>query len=309
MTVAYDGTAYAGWQVQPRRVTIQSLLEKAIAQVCRQRVRVTGSGRTDSGVHALAQVASFRLDHWKAPPAALARALNSKLPPDIAILAIEEAAEDFHAIRDAVGKRYRYQLRVGGVRDAFDHRYRWHLPGPLDLDAMRQAAELIRGRRDFASFQAAGSDRKTTVREVRALEIIEQPPPETAWLADTVGPNSHDPQGRAGRSASGPATIRNVAIEIEADGFLYNMVRNIVGSLVEVGRGKRSPHWVADVISARDRKQAGPTAPPHGLFMMWVQYPREQVLPSTATASLSAPPATGLPLPESSEDGERSRCE
>ncbi len=259
MTVAYDGTAYAGWQVQPRRQTIQSCLEKAIAQVCRQRVRVTGSGRTDSGVHALGQVASFSLDHWRASPAALARALNSKLPDDISVLRIDEAVDDFHAIRDAAGKRYRYQLRIGGTRDAFDYRYRWYLPGPIDVDAMRRAAEAIQGRHDFASFQAAGADRKTTVRHVRDLAIIDQPPPERSPVSPLVAAS-------------------NLAIEVEADGFLYNMVRNIVGSLVEVGRGKRPPAWVSDVIAARDRKQAGPTAPPHGLFMMWVQYSDDVLL-------------------------------
>lgn len=259
MTVAYDGTQYAGWQVQLRRHTIQSMLEKAIAQVCRQRVRVTGSGRTDSGVHAIGQVASFSLDHWRASANDLARALNSKLPNDISISEIVEAYENFHAIRDAVGKRYRYQIRIGGVRDAFEYRYRWHLPGPLDVQSMVAAAQLIQGRHDFACFQAAGSDRKTTVRDIRALDIIDQ---DNNRLISGAGEGGWD-------------DIRNLAIEVEADGFLYNMVRNIVGSLVEVGRGKRTPAWIADVIASRDRTLAGPTAPPHGLFLMRVDYPTE----------------------------------
>lgn len=251
MTVAYDGTRYAGWQVQLRRQTVQGALEKAIAQVANERVRVTGSGRTDSGVHAIAQVASFSLSRWRARAEDLARALNSKLPPDIAVRKLRDAAADFHAIRDAVGKRYRYQLQIGGGRDAFEYRYRWHLPGPIDVAAMRQAAELLRGRHDFASFQAAGSDRKTTVRDVRALEIIDQ--------------------GRVGQGSDDPA-VQRLAIEVEADGFLYNMVRNIVGTLVEVGRGKRSPAWAAEVLAACDRTVAGPTAPPQGLFLLRVDY-------------------------------------
>lgn len=254
MTVAYDGTHYAGWQVQLRRQTIQGAIEKAIAQVANERVRVTGSGRTDSGVHAIAQVASFSLSRWRARAEDLARALNSKLPPDIAVRELRDAAPDFHAIRDAVGKRYRYQLQIGGGRDAFEYRYRWHLPGPIDVAAMRRAAELLRGRHDFASFQAAGSDRKTTVRDVRALEIIDQ------GSAGGVG------QG------GGDAAVQRLAIEVEADGFLYNMVRNIVGTLVEVGRGKHDPAWAAEVLAACDRTVAGPTAPPHGLFLLRVDY-------------------------------------
>ncbi len=252
MTVAYDGTQYAGWQVQLRRQTIQGMLEKAIAQVTTERTRVTGSGRTDSGVHAIAQVASFSLARWRAGADDLERAINSKLPADIAVVQILDVPADFHAIRDAVGKRYRYQLQIGGGRDAFEYRYRWHLAGPLDIGTMRQAGERIHGRNDFASFQAAGSDRKTTVRDVRAVEIIEQ--------------------SGAGQGVSAAPPCR-IAIEVEADGFLYNMVRNIVGTLVEVGRGKRPPAWVAEVLAARDRTVAGPTAPPHGLFLLRVDYP------------------------------------
>lgn len=302
MTVAYDGTLYAGWQVQLRRQTIQGMLEKAIAQVCRERVRVTGSGRTDSGVHAIGQVASFSLGQWRAGPDELTRALNSKLPPDISIRRIVETADDFHAIRDARGKRYRYQLRIGGARDAFEYRYRWHLPGPIDIDAIRQAAELIRGKQDFASFQAAGSDRKTTVRDVRALDIIPQeviitahgsgPMAQTTNLAGTsthaeaTTPTEATTPAGAGQGGW-ESTPRHIAIEVEADGFLYNMVRNIVGSLVEVGRGKYPPQWIADVIAARDRTVAGPTAPPHGLFLLWVNYPNHP-----ARVSNDSPPTT-----------------
>ncbi len=249
-TVAYDGTNYCGWQVQPGRVTIQSSIERAIAQVCRERVRVTGSGRTDSGVHAIGQVASFSLANWRASADSLCRALNSKLPIDISFSKIVDAPEDFHAIRDARGKRYRYQLQVGGLRDAFEYRYRWHVHGPLDLVAVGRATEIIRGKHDFASFQAAGAARKTTTRDVRELVLIQQSAP----------------------SELSPDAPLQLAIEIEADGFLYNMVRNIVGTLMEVGRGKQSPQWVADVLAATDRTVAGPTAPPHGLFLMRVKY-------------------------------------
>lgn len=249
MTVAYDGTLYCGWQVQPNGVTVQSMLEGAIAKICREQIRVTGSGRTDSGVHALAQVASFSLQTWRAGATDLCRALNSQLPTDIVISEIVDAPEDFHAIREAIGKRYRYQLQVGGIRDAFEYKYRWLVLGPIDVEAMREAAQHLIGKHDFASFQAAGADRKTSVRHVRDLVILDQ-------------------QSRAGEACQS----RYLAIEVEADGFLYNMVRNIVGTLVEVGRGKQTPSWVKQVLQAADRAQAGPTAPPHGLFMLHVDY-------------------------------------
>lgn len=275
MTVAYDGSAYSGWQVQPGRLTIQSMLELAIKQICREQVRVTGSGRTDTGVHAIAQVASFSLATWRASAADLCRALNSKLPNDISISSISDAPEDFHAIRDATGKRYRYQLQIGGTRDAFEYRYRWHLQGPIDVAAMQEATKHLVGKHDFASFQATGADRKSTVRDVRELVIINEPTALAAGLSDhscnVVKPNiiAHGSPGQGGEPVGGGLYV---SLEIEADGFLYNMVRNIVGTLIEVGRGKQSPAWVADVLAGADRTKAGPTAPPQGLFLMRVDY-------------------------------------
>lgn len=245
LLVAYDGTAYAGWQIQVGQPTVQGMLERALAKLTGKRVHVTGSGRTDSGVHARGQVASITTDAWRAGPQQLLLALNTKLPNDIAVLQVDEMATGFHAIRDAVGKCYRYQLQIGGVRDPIEYRYRWQLAGPLDIQAMRDAANRLRGYHDFASFQATGSDRKTTHRHVRRLEL-------------------ECLRGRAGE--------QHVNLYIEADGFLYNMVRNIVGSLVEVGRGKQSPDWIDFLLQVGDRQQAGPTAPPQGLCLMRVDY-------------------------------------
>lgn len=281
MTVAYDGTHYAGWQVQPSRLTIQGMLEKAIAQVCHERTRVTGSGRTDSGVHAIGQVASFSLDTWRADPAALMRALNSKLPADICVRGMVETRNDFHAIRDASGKRYRYQIQVGGARNAFEHRYHWHIPGPVDLAAMRQAAESLCGRNDFASFQAAGSDRKTTIRNVLDLAVLKSPVRSLSHTPDSERPDTALPPTQSNRSAGQGGEAHDstqIAIEIEADGFLYNMVRNIVGTLVQIGLRKRPVQWATEVLQAKDRKAAGPTAPPHGLFLLWVKYTEESPL-------------------------------
>lgn len=246
LTIRYDGTPFAGWQVQPGQATIQGHLQSALRSITGQDIQAVGSGRTDAGVHALGQVASLTLPHWPHGGDALTRALNTHLPETIVVTETVPAADQFHAIRDAVSKRYRYQLQIGGVRDVFDYRYRWHLKGPLAVDAMQRAASHFVGHHDFAGFQAAGGERKTTTRHVRACEIIAQP--------------AADP-GR-----------RDLAIEIEADGFLYNMVRNMVGTLVEVGWGKRSADSIPELIQEKDRGAAGQTAPARGLFLLRVDY-------------------------------------
>lgn len=246
LTVAYDGTDFSGWQLQPGRPTIQGCLQSRIAELVGQVVNVVGSGRTDAGVHALAQVASCTLPRWTATATQLSTAINAGLPDTILVTGATDAADDFHAIRDAVSKRYRYQIQDGGTRDPFDHRY-WHrLQRPVDRDAMSAAAERLLGRHDFACFQAAGGPRKSTVRTIHACELS---------AAD---------EGFSGQP--------RFAFEVEADGFLYNMVRNIVGTLLEVGRGKRPPQWIDEVLSQRNRDLAGPTAPPHGLFLRQVRY-------------------------------------
>ncbi|MEM9643602.1 MAG: tRNA pseudouridine(38-40) synthase TruA [Planctomycetota bacterium] len=246
LTIAYDGTELSGWQIQPGRSTVQGQLERVIAKLVGQRVGVVGSGRTDAGVHALAQVASCTLPHWSGTEQQLGRAINTGLPDSILVTEVETAPEDFHAIRDSKAKRYRYQIQNGGQRNPFDHRFWFRLRRPVNVDAVAVASQVVVGCQDFASFQATGAVRKTTVRTVTACEVIELP----------VGPWGEP----------------RLAIEVEADGFLYNMVRNIVGTVLEVGSGKRSVQWVEDVIKARNRDLAGPTAPACGLFLKWVRY-------------------------------------
>ncbi len=246
LTLAYDGTDFSGWQIQPNKPTIQGMLERALVKLTRQRVHVTGSGRTDAGVHALAQVASLRTPNWRASASDLVNAMNVNLPPTIVVIDAVDAPHDFHAIRDAIGKRYRYQLQIGGLRDVIDYRYRWHVHHAINIDAVSEAAKRFVGKHDFASFQAIGSPRKTTVRNVTACEVIREP--------------AVDHRGEL------------VSIEIEADGFLYNMVRNIAGTLIEVGRGKYPPQHIDEVIAAKDRDAAGPTAPPQALFLKRVDY-------------------------------------
>ncbi len=269
LTVAYDGTDFAGWQVQPGRPTIQGALQSALSAVTRATVPVIGSGRTDAGVHAIAQVASCVVPRWRATDAELARALNTKLPNTVSVVDVADAPDGFHALRDAVGKRYRYQIRVGGPRDPFDYRYSWQLPGPLDCDAMCDAASRLVGRHDFASFQAAGADRKSTVRHVSACELLENGEEAEHRCNDRLPHRGSFPAMSLSADGTGE---RRLAIEVEANGFLYNMVRNIVGTLVEIGRGRREPGWIEQVLEAKDRDAAGPTAPAHGLFLQRVDY-------------------------------------
>ena len=249
LTVSYEGTHYFGWQIQPNRPTIQGHLQEAIKKVVNQPINVVGSGRTDSGVHAVGQVVSCRLP-WTSAATQLAKALNTKLPSDITVRDSVEVVSGFHAIRDSLRKRYRYQIQIGEVPSPFERRFRWLLRNSLDLSAMQEAARTLEGRQDFASFQASGADRGSTVRSIFECTVKCQ-------------------------SKNDLAEGMMIAIEVEADGFLYNMVRNIVGSLVQIGSGKEQVQWIKTVLAARDRTKAGPTAPPHGLFLMSVDYPKE----------------------------------
>ena len=257
LTIAYDGTAYEGWQVQPGRPTIQESLEAAIERVTADRVRTVASGRTDAGVHAIGQVVGFQAN-TSLDGEVLRRALNANLPRDIAVLAAVEAPAGFHPIRDARRKRYRYIVHDGEVRDVFTRRFAWRYPyGRLDVAAMQRAAEPLVGRHDFCSFQTSGAERKTSVRNVFELTVRRGSPTEEVLPAVPAEARRHQDW---------------ITLEIEADGFLYNMVRAIVGTLAEVGRGARPETWPADVLAARDRRAAGPTAPPHGLFLVNVTY-------------------------------------
>jgi tRNA pseudouridine38-40 synthase len=243
LTVAYDGTAFCGFQFQPNRRTIQTALEDAIFRVTGETLRVVGAGRTDAGVHALEQVVSFSTTSTHAPHV-LRRALNSELPDDMVILEVAEAPEGFDAIDWAKGKRYRYLIDDGTMRDVFARNYTWRVWQRLNIPHMYQAAQTLCGTHDFRSFQNAGSSRVRTVRTVRELTVERQP----------FGDNDR------------------VVIEIEADGFLYNMVRNIVGTLVQVGRDKASVSWPAEVLATQNRRLAGMCAPAHGLYLVKVYY-------------------------------------
>jgi len=239
LTLAYDGTRFVGWQRQAAGESIQGLLEDAIARLEGGPVTAYGAGRTDAGVHALAQVASARVT-FTHDASTVQRALNAVLPPDIRVTAVEDAPLEFHARFAAQSKCYRYQIANTPVASPFVRAYAWHVPEPLDRGAMRHAAAALLGTHDFAAFQSAGTDVHTSVRTLTRSE----------WLDE------------------GPLFV----YEVEGAGFLRHMVRAIVGTLVEVGRGWRPASQVAALVSGGSRAEAGATAPPHGLALARVEY-------------------------------------
>lgn len=291
LIVAYDGTEYCGWQVQTGQISVQQRLEESWQKVTGESIRIVASGRTDGGVHAEGQVCSLATG-CPMSNKTLLRALNAESPFDISILSIEEAPDGFHAIRDAVSKTYRYQIQFGRLRDPLKRRYWWHVPRDLDLTAMQQGAGFLIGRHDFASFQSAGAERLSTVRTISRLDLVASPSTNlvksdlanTSCLLESSNLSAlaegvvdqqqiHDPnEGEMDFSHRLPS----LRIYISADGFLYKMVRNIVGSLVRVGEGRESPEWIDWVLRQQDRRSAGQAAPAHGLFLQRVDYRSSQ---------------------------------
>ena len=251
ITLAYDGTRFVGWQRQAEGESIQGLLEDALAKFEGGPVTAHGAGRTDAGVHARGQVASAAVS-FPHPVDTLVRALNAQLPDDIRVLEVADAPADFHARFNARSKTYRYQLRAGSVGDPFTRAFVWQLAERLDVAAMREAAAKLIGTHDFAAFQSAGTETSTTIRTIARSDIV-----------------------LGGADASGPRTTDSralMAYEIAGDGFLRHMVRAIVGTLVEIGRGWRPPASMAQLVDGGTRAEAGATAPPHGLCLVRVDY-------------------------------------
>jgi len=243
LTLEYDGAPFVGWQVQPNGPSVQGAVQDAVEKLCGAPVRVTGAGRTDAGVHARGQVASLDPPR-NLPLSAWTAGLNAHLPPEVACVRAEEAPPGFDARRWARGKRYVYTLVRSPVRSPLWRGRAWEVRRPLDADAMAAALPHLRGRHDFSALRAADCPARTTVREVRDLSLRALPLREGELIE----------------------------LRIEATAFLKHMVRNLVGTLVEVGHGKRSPESLRDLLDSRDRTRAGPTAPPHGLLLDEVFY-------------------------------------
>ena len=245
LVLAYDGSEFSGWQVQPDAATIQGILASAIGRVTGEKVLPQGSGRTDAGVHALAQVATF-VTESPIPAQNLVKALNDILPPSIRVLDATEASLDFHARKSAHAKTYRYRMYRDAICPPFVARYVWHYPFPLEEDAMRQAASFVLGEHDFTSFAAVDSERGREDKTISNVRQIFQ----SSWE-------------RAGEE---------LVYTVRGNGFLHHMVRNLVGTFVLVGKSTLRPQSIADILMARNRSAAGATAPASGLFLVSVEY-------------------------------------
>lgn len=242
LILCYDGAGFHGWQRQPDRPTIQGALDEAIEQITGEKPVTIASGRTDAGVHALGQVVNFE-SGTRLATEVLVRGLNAMLPRAIRVLGADDVPMGFHATIGASSKRYRYVVDNATIPDPFRRHYCWHVGYKLDEGRMHRGAQALRGTHDFRSFETEWPNRQTSVRTILDIEVK-----------------------REGEL---------VHVEVEADGFLYNMVRAITGTLVLIGGGRRSESFAAEALAAQSRKDAGPTAPPQGLFLLVVRYPEQ----------------------------------
>lgn len=239
LTIEYDGSNYAGWQVQANGLAIQQVMEDALAKILGSPIRLYSSGRTDAGVHAKGMVAAFRTDR-NLPLSAFSDGVNCNLPQDIAVRSAEEAVPGFDPRRDAIGKHYRYTILNAPRRSPIQRLYAWHLKGNLDISAMREAATLMVGEKDFAAFRTSGCAARTTVRNVFSVKVSKEE--------------------------------EFIIIDVKGSGFLRNMVRIMVGTMVEVGEGKTRPDAITGFFNGKSDTTAGMTAPPQGLCLMEVYY-------------------------------------
>ncbi len=268
LTISYDGTNYAGWQRQANGLGIQQVLEEEIAAIVGVHNPLNAAGRTDSGVHAAAQVASITIDH-PIPGDELLRALNARLKAgDIRIRAIEEMPDRWDARLFAKSKTYRYAIWNGATPSPFLRHVVWHVPHTLDIDRMHRATAALVGEHDFVAFQGRGSDVRTTIRRVLSAEIAEM----HMHTEQPIALSPLDLSTSPGAGAAGADDGRLFRVEISGTGFLRHMVRTIVGTLVDIGRGNMAPEAMAVIIASRDRQKTGQTAPPNGLMLWKVTY-------------------------------------
>ena len=238
LVIHYDGTNYHGWASQPETATVQGTIEKAIEKLTGQPVKINGSSRTDAGVHALGQVANFQIDS-AVPTENFLNALNNLLPEDTVIADVQDMSDNFDAISDTVEKQYDYLICTAPIQPVLV-RNQWHRPGQLNIEKMQHAAQRLIGKKDFKSFASAADQRESSVRTITLCQVEQK--------RDVI------------------------KISVAADGFLYNMVRNIVGTLVEIGRGRWEPEIIKDIFATKDRNAAGPIAPARGLCLMEIFY-------------------------------------
>lgn len=243
LTVAYDGTHYCGWQVQPNGITIEEVLNRALSDLLGEKITVIGASRTDSGVHALGNIAVFDTDS-KIPAEKMSYGLNQRLPDDVVIQKSEQVADDFHPRYQETEKIYEYKIWNTTFPNPLNRLHSYFYYRPLDIVRMQQAASLLIGEHDFQSFCAANAQVLTTVRTIYSCEIRKE--------GDLI------------------------LIRVRGNGFLYNMVRIIAGTLIEVGSGMREPESISEILDLKDRKKAGPTAPPHGLTLVKIIYKNEE---------------------------------
>lgn len=239
LNVEYEGTAYAGWQSQTNGLAVQDVVESALTQILKQSVRIHSSGRTDAGVHARSMAAHFRTES-NIPLSAFREGANRFLPPDVVIREVREMPENFHARYSAKGKWYRYTIYIGEMRSPLNSRTAWHLRGSLDLDLLRSAAKLLEGKHDFHAFRTSGCVAKTSIRDIYHVDITND--------------------------------LELIYIDVKGSGFLRNMVRIMVGTLVEVGQGKRPAEDLKKLLMSEEGVICGPTAPAHGLCLQEVYY-------------------------------------
>ena len=290
LRVAYDGTNYHGWQLQPNAATIEGELNRALCALTGEEIVVTGASRTDAGVHALGNVAVFDTTS-RIPAEKFSYALNQRLPEDIVIQSSKQVADDFHPRHCDCRKTYEYDILNRTFPLPAYRNTAYFLYGTLDIEAMRRACQAFLGEHDFASFCAAGAQVQTTVRTIYSLEVECRPlteagtpvPPASGEAVNAAAEKSGE-QVQQAQPASGEAAIRAaggtnagsadqlLTIRVKGNGFLYNMVRIIAGTLVEVGRGHIKPEEVAGIIAAKDRAKAGPTAPARGLRLVEIEY-------------------------------------
>lgn len=250
IVLEYDGTDFCGWQIQKTRKSIQGMIQETLEKITGEKIKLIGSGRTDAGVHAIGQVAHFKTES-KIPLLKIQKSLNSLLSPSVVIRKIEEISLDFHAQISAKSKQYVYFILNDEFSSPFLDRYSWQIKQPLNWKKMKEALKVLKGKQDFKSFQSVGTPVKSTVREIYKIEIKNV---------------------RSMGTLPGVPTKNLYQINFEANGFLKQMVRNIVGTLVEVGKGKVSISDLRKILKAKDRKKAGLAAPAKGLFLMNVNY-------------------------------------